>query len=465
MAPLAVGVLGLAVGALPTVYGAALVVGGAAALSTLVSPAIGLSALNLAIPFSPSGGSFARLPGTPTDALAILVLIAAGLAVLTRRQSTLTLTGAFWPGMAFILVVVLSASFAPDLATSAKELLRWVELLGLLVVTATFCQDRRRREGVLVGLFVAVTLEALLGWAQFFLRRGPPSFRIGPFLRAYGTFGQPNPFAGYFAMTLPVAIGVVLALYLARPARWARSWLFWLGLAAVGTGGVALLMSLSRGALVGVLGGMLVLGWLRLRRGGTLVAAVVGAAVLVLGLQTLHVLPSAVDARLTQIWTYVGWFDVSQVTPTPQNWAIIERMAHWQAAWNMYVAHPFLGVGPGHYAEAYPDYRVNNFWLDPLGHAHNLYLNLMAELGFFGILAYVVQWVAWAAVILSAYRRSRTDGDRWLAAGVLASLVAVAVHNVFDNLTVHGLNAQTGILIGLAAALGRDPATERVETG
>jgi O-antigen ligase len=188
------------------------------------------------------------------------------------------------------------------------------------------------------------------------------------------------------------------------------------------------------------------------RRGGLLIAVVVAVVVIGFGLQATNLLPGVVGSRLAQIVEYVGWYDVSEIVPNAQNWAVIERMAHWQAAWNMYETHALLGVGPGHYALAYPDYRVNDFWKDPLGHAHNLYLNLMAEDGFFGILAYAILWLSWLVVIWRSYRRGVDPRDRALAAGALAGFIAVAIHGFFDNLTVHGLGTQMGILIGLAAS-------------
>jgi O-antigen ligase len=130
-------------------------------------------------------------------------------------------------------------------------------------------------------------------------------------------------------------------------------------------------------------------------------------------------------------------------------------MAHWQAAWNMYQASPIVGIGPGGYVQAYPIFRVNDFWTDPLGHAHNIYLNILAESGFLGFLTYVGQLIAWVAVVGGGFRRSQTGFDRALAAGVLATLTGVAFHNLFDNLSVHGLETETGLLVGLCAAIGR----------
>ncbi len=456
-----VAVLGLAAGALPARYGAAAAVGGLATLAVLVNPVLGLAALTLVVPFGPSADTGSTLPVTPTDALVVLLVGSALMALFARRQLTVVLTRAFWPGVAFILVLVLAATFATGVTASIKEVLRWVELLGTLVVTATYCRGAFNRYVVVIALLVSFSLEALLGWAQFFLRHGPASFRIGPFLRAYGTFAQPNPFAGYLAMTVPIAIALVF---------WRRPWIQRPNLLTVGAaaaslvGGIALLMSLSRGAWMGMVAGLIVLYWVQVKRGGQVILIAVTLLVVLLGLDALHVVPTAVSGRLDQIIEYFGLFDASRVVPTPQNFSIVERMAHWQAAWNMYLARPILGVGPGHYALAYPAFRVNDFWQAPLGHAHNIYLNVMAEDGFLGILAYLVQFIAWLAVILAAHRRATTPLDRALAAGILASFVAVAIHNGFDDLYVHGLNAQFGLLVGLAASIGRSRPSELQES-
>ena len=39
-----------------------------------------------------------------------------------------------------------------------------------------------------------------------------------------------------------------------------------------------------------------------------------------------------------------------------ENFAIVERLAHWQAAYYMANAHPWIGVGLGNYETVYPAY-------------------------------------------------------------------------------------------------------------
>ena len=451
---------GIIVGSLPATYGFATLASITALVVIVANPILGLAGLAAVIPLTPSGDGLSRLPVTPADGLALVILATFAASRSIRRRLLLRTTPAFWPGVGFIVAVLVSASASSDLSASAKEVLRWTEALVVLVVVATLCHRERDRHLVVVSVLLAVIAEALLGWGQFILRVGPDGFRVGSFLRAYGTFGQPNPFGGYLLMTVPLALAI--AFWLRPSVMGSRAsgatvalLLWWLALVATGVGVIALLMSLSRGALVGLALACVVLVSLYTRWGIALVVfAGVGVAVLSM-LGSANILPSVVADRLTQIWAFVGPFDASRVAPTPENWAIVERMAHWQAAWNMFRSSPIVGIGPGRYASAYAEFRVNDFWIDPLGHAHNLYLNIMAETGLIGITGYLIQLVAWLAIAVASFRRSQSRFDRALAAGVVASLAGVALHNVFDNLSVHGLETEAAMLVGLCAAIGR----------
>ena len=143
------------------------------------------------------------------------------------------------------------------------------------------------------------------------------------------------------------------------------------------------------------------------------------------------------------------------VEVTSDNWAVVERMAHWQAGWYMFLDHSWLGVGAGNYANAYPDYSVG-MWREPLGHAHNYYLNMLAELGVVGFSVLIVllalTFRTLGAAIVGSERVSAHEALFWRAtlAGALGGLIVFCVHNVFDSLFVHSVNVQVGVLLGLA---------------
>ena len=170
-----------------------------------------------------------------------------------------------------------------------------------------------------------------------------------------------------------------------------------------------------------------------------------------LALAVSGVLPAAIVDRLAQTIDYFGVFDVRTVDVTSENWAIVERMAHWQAGWYMFLDHPWLGVGAGNYAQAYPNYFVGS-WREALGHAHNYYLNILAELGVVGCgLLLLLVGLAFRRLGGALVRSENQQNSVWRAvlAGVFGGLVVFSVHNMFDSLFVHSVNIQVGVLLGL----------------
>jgi O-antigen ligase len=114
----------------------------------------------------------------------------------------------------------------------------------------------------------------------------------------------------------------------------------------------------------------------------------------------------------------------------------------------MFADHPWLGVGIGNYAVAYGRYALPH-WYEPLGHAHNVYLNFLAETGILGTAAFASLWLAsiWHAL------RQAGQADRAraaLAIGLLGTLIYLTVHNVFDNLFVHHMQLQLALLLGMS---------------
>jgi O-antigen ligase len=471
-------VVGLVVGLLPPTDGLLFALAVAVLLVGMARPLFPLYLLGLAAPLA--SVREVRVAGvglSPTEGLVALAAISYALTLAAARERRGQWSRWALPIAIFTLVALISLSWATSLAAGLKELLRWVELgaaFGLVVaLVRTSGQARTLISVVLVGALA----EGLLGFAQFFLRIGPPSFAIGRFLRAYGTFGQPNPYGGYLAMVLPLAVAVSWTFLLGwlatspwrdrlqftpaslRPLAWP---LFASFVLLVATAGLA--MSLSRGAWLGVTVGLTVMMMAAGRR--TLITVLLGlfVAMLVALLGAFDVLPASALERLSSITRYFGVFDVRAVVLSSENWAIVERMAHWQAAWGMWLDHPWLGIGAGQYPILYDDYALPG-WADPLGHAHNVYLNVAAEMGTIGLAAYLAMVGSWLVLALTRVRQARGPLDRAIGLGILGMIGSTAVHNLFDNLYVAGMNVQVGILLGLCAAASALDEGARLTTG
>jgi len=168
-------------------------------------------------------------------------------------------------------------------------------------------------------------------------------------------------------------------------------------------------------------------------------------------LAAAEALPAAVVARLTDFLAYVRFEDVRGVGVNDANYAVMERMAHWQAALGMWESHFWTGVGLGNYEAAYPHFRLVN-WPYALGHAHNFYLNLLAETGVIGLGAYLVFAAAIYARLWQATRRL-IGWPRGLAVGLAGAWTQLHVHNLVDNLYVNNVHLYAGVLLALTAWL------------
>ncbi|MDE3087961.1 MAG: O-antigen ligase family protein [Chloroflexota bacterium] len=442
---------------------AVVVIGGAlAAIAILRLPELALYALVFAVPY---GSWFPVSIGagnlTAVDLLVALV-IALWLArmIVQERGITIRLPPLALPFALFLFAALLSMTVALSLQAAVKEFAKWAEMFAIYVFVANTL-DETKLPRVLVAMFLAGLSEAAIGIYQFLFRVGPEGFTLfDRFMRAYGTFEQPNPYAGYLALIAPVALGVVLTVNSkqstvnSKADRWslftAYCLLFtaWGALVAMLA---AVVMSWSRGAWLGVAAGLVVAIIVQSRR--AFVLSIIAAFVLtfVILLSSISVIPGAISARFSGVGDYFGVFDVRGVKVDDSNYAIVERMAHWQAAAEMFVDYPLLGVGIGNYAPVYPAYALPG-WSDPLGHAHNYYLNVAAETGLIGLIAYQILWLAafwqsWRAV------RVTRGWQRGVAAGLLGMLVALSIHNGFDDLFVHGMSVQVGIGLGIVGWL------------
>jgi O-antigen ligase len=214
---------------------------------------------------------------------------------------------------------------------------------------------------------------------------------------------------------------------------------------------LGVIASWSRGAWLslGVAAAVLVLFWPRKLWQGALLLLLGGG--LLLGGSQVGLVPASVSERITSFSEDLRFGDVRGEDITDENYAVLERLARWQAALAMAEDHPWLGIGFGNYEPAYADYALIN-WPYPLGHAHNYYLNLLAETGIIGLLAY---FLLWTAVFWQTIRVIRqTDGwRRGVALGLLGVWVALTTHHLVDKLYVNNIYIQLGVLFGLLQLL------------
>jgi putative inorganic carbon (HCO3(-)) transporter len=445
--------LALAIALLPLTWVALLVVGSIILVAILLRPQVGVLLLVPAVPF----GSLRQVTvGVVNlgvmELLVALVLAAWLMRMAASREFRIGLPPLTLPLLIFLAALSFSLVGAVSLQHSLKEMIKWAEVLILYLFVASEMDVRWRRALVAVMLATGAVV-ALHGMYQFLFQVGPEGFILAErFMRAYGTFEQPNPYGGYLGLVIPIAAGVVFAGLLRVRGR--VEWTWFVFAAACGAlMMVALGMSWSRGAWLGfgtAMAAMILAIVVQSGRVAVLVVLFAALFAYVLLAGGLPRVPGAVVQRFSDFLPYLTVVDVRGVEITDANFAVLERMAHWRAAIDMWTDRPWLGIGIGNYEPVYAAYALP-LWSLPLGHAHNYYLNIAAETGVFGLAAYLLLW---GAALVGAWRATRrTWGWEWgVALGVLGVLVHLTVHNLFDNLYVHGMYLHLAILMGVLGA-------------
>ena len=439
----------------------------------LINPLFGLG---LALLLGPFGALEAIVLGPSlldSGQVALMLTFAAWIGTgLARRRLLIPRTGFNIPWLLFILIAALSLLGAYSVPLGLVELLKWLEI-GLIVwLILDMASDPERRPSgyaavmrlILATLLLVGLLQALIGIWQFGLRGdGPEHFLVlGRFYRAYGTFEQPNPFGGYMNLIAFPALGLLLGLLVAWWSRrhgeqrvdylTPRGLWFVLALLASAAASLAVILSWSRGAWLGFLAGAAVLALFSTRRialGMVVMATALAMAVggLVLGAATGFGPSQAIIDRLSGFREEFTLGDVRGVDINDANYSVIERLAHWQAAADMARDDLWTGVGFGNDGAAYDDYDLINF-PDALGHAHNYYLNLLAEVGLPGLMAYVLFWLVLVGQSIRYAQRAAWP-ERGIVVGLLAAWAALAVHHLVDKLYENNIYVHLGAMIGL----------------
>jgi O-antigen ligase len=383
---------------------------------------------------------------------------------------------------AYLLVLVVSLAVATSLGPGLAEIARWTVVLLSYIIIVNTVRTRAEIVGLVLSFLVGAAAEGLLGLQQVATRQVPPSFFVGQGSadpealapRAFGTIGAPNSYAGYLNLTLCLAIAVSLYLLVARPrildfrfpildklASLQNPKSKIQNLASVGLvlGAVAatalmlggMVVSFSRGGLIGLTVGVVSMVVALGRRAVPALVGLAAGAALLIALTFGGVLPSSVQDRVVSAVEQLQVFDVRGITATADTFNQIERLAIWQAAGNMYLTHPWLGVGVGNYNVVYPQYALPD-WQISEGQAHNYFLQALAETGLVGLLAYLAMLGIALGTGWQAVRRAvgaRRGWDSALLIGAFGVVMAVAGHSIFEDLHVLNLGIHWAAVIAL----------------
>jgi putative inorganic carbon (HCO3(-)) transporter len=345
-----------------------------------------------------------------------------------------------------MLPVSLWASF--DIRWSAPKLAGLLAGMAIYYLTVAYVAGHRRLRlalgaFLLLGVIVAAVGLVGTGW----LRKNELLWRVTQRLPHWidGLPGaargfHPNEVAGILLWFLPPQIAL-LFWFLRRRPFW--SWQVVACCCAVLLEGCTLALTQSRGAMLGLVAGVMAMGALVNRRARNLAALAVvsGLAAWVAGG------PAATTTALVE--------GLPQRFFGAPNWDF--RLSVWRAALWGIVDFPFTGIGLGAFRRAagllYPLEHVHR--IEDLGHAHNGFLQAALDLGVVGLVAYAAIWLQSARMLWLTNRQ--TEGcPKALAVGFWGGVVSSLVYNLTDTIALGAIGGLPWwFLLGLITGLYR----------
>lgn len=338
----------------------------------------------------------------------LLILWAAGCIwdrSLRPKRTALTI-----PLLVFLAVVLLSYIFSPLRELSWKGGTRELLLGGGFFFAATaLMPSGRNQRAALSLLFVAVGLSALAGLYLFSRRVYFPD----TLHRIWLSFMHPNTTGSALLLLIPLGVAMVTG----KTARWFRIICGLITLIMT----VAMVLTFSRTAWISLLIAMAVLALYWRGRFYFIVALVLLAGLLVLG---VNIGPqSYIKKRIESFADFKNDPNIGK------------RLIYWNGVSRMIARRPLLGYGPGYrvFMEEYETrFKEVETGEEPV-HAHNIYLSLGAAAGLAGLGAFL--WLMAASFYgLRSGRRGRDDPfGRSFSRGMTAGLTGFLIGGFADN--------------------------------
>ena len=308
----------------------------------------------------------------------------------------------------FMLAALLSSFRAMYPTEALTQVLQYLFVFFVQIPAVLTVVRSRRRAVICVALLCAGTLGAILHAHLF-----PQTQGAGRSLVFYSD--NPNRL-GYPAVYL---LPLLLALWhLSRGRRrMTRTLVFVTCAASVYLAAWAVAASGSRSSLVGCAAALLVFLVLRpdvglIRAAGRAVALVAVVVALVFGLVSTGNVPSTLQERVNR-----------SIDPEDRGDLVGDREHLVIAGTRAFVEMPYLGTGLDNFRYVTVNYDADATPQLP----HNLWLQLLVQVGVFGTLAFATLLVFWIRDIVHTVRRA-ADPDRellWAIAASLAGILAI----------------------------------------
>jgi len=312
----------------------------------------------------------------------------------------------------FVLVGFLSMVNSVSITLSLEgfflKLLEWIMIYFILI---EIINNRKRLNRILIVLIFSMALIAIDGIFQYitgkeFIFLHSYSIGVGAGRKIQACFGNPNNFAGWLVVMVPLALSLAYSGVNGWPKRRVLRLTLWLITVLLV---VCLSLTYTRGAWMATVLSLIFLGIFS------------GKKLLIIIMIALLLIPFVASERMKE-----------RMASTVQIRELLKmkRPYIWRESLSIIEDFPLFGSGLNTYATVGPDYRISKgggFY------PHNSYLHMAAEAGLLGLGAFI--WIMASLFKTSLANLKRID-DKFYSVfliGLLAGLFGFLLHSFVDT--------------------------------
>ncbi|HZD59528.1 MAG TPA: O-antigen ligase family protein, partial [Anaerolineae bacterium] len=362
-----------------------------------------------------------------------------------RKKGARALTPFAWAFLAFLLFAAVSAVVAPSTVGAVEVIIRFIAYFALVYIVGRSIRSKEMLTWILVLMVISGAITGLYGLYQYIY--APDTAKIGLYdltedvaARIGSTFENPNFYAEYLVLIVPIGLALILGLRGAfrRIALGVATLFLFIGL----------ILTYTRGS------------WMA-----------TGIGVVLMSLMT--------EAWLFWVWVSVFAIALVAAPGVASRMASITdvtggtagfRMKLWRIASGIIREHPVIGIGIGNYYDAFTEYifrhpELSVGWV--IYGAHNSYLTIWAETGIFGIMSFVA--IILVSIKYGLYLARAKAQDKylsWVNSAIFAGVIGFSINSLTSNSFHHPQGAVFfWFLLGLQVAIdGLNPEPTQSQT-
>jgi O-antigen ligase len=323
-----------------------------------------------------------------------------------------------WPLLGFAAIGLLQIVFRGTAYTylTRVELLRLAAYFFVFFLVAQ--AFRTRKDFTTLAWFIVLLAFAvsLFGIVQYFTSAETiywnPRFRIPT--NPFGPYPNRNDFAGFVELTLPTGLALMMFRGVSKEIFPLMTLLTVVPISAV-------VLTGSRGGIVGLVCGLGMLAFLGWKRGATEWKGRHMVAAILVALAAVTLVAWLGYGKARERFSQLSVNDIS----------VTRRVSMARGAWRIFLDHPLKGCGLGTIVSVYPRYetiydgRIVN-------HLHNDYLEALAETGILGgACGLIFLWLLFRETRKN-FQAEQSRLSRALHAGGIAAITGILVHSFVE---------------------------------